>query len=385
MTARALLISVVLGIAGTLAFVVGVVVDPAAAAHAWMAAWAFALLIALGSLLFLLIGHASNARWLIVLRRVSERAATTFPVLLLLALPFIAFAKDLYPWAMPHEALSHHAHLVLERHPVWLSPTAVVSRSIGYFLIWIATSELLLRWSLAQQQRPWVMTTRLRRFATVALWPFALSLTFAGFDWVMGLSPGWGSTAFGLYMFATGMLGGLALLVLLVYLAERGGALRGHVHGSHYYALGRLLLTFTVFWAYIAFTQYLIIYMADLPEEVTFYLVRGKGSWLALSLFLIVGRFAIPFLALLSKRLKFQPGRLAAVSVWILVGNYLDIAWLVLPALRGAEAGASWIDVAALLSVSGLVATFGIWRARGTVAVPEHDPDLAVSEAYRRT
>lgn len=125
---------------------------------------------------------------------------------------------------MPHEALSHHAHLVLE--PLArLLPTAVVSRSIGHLPdIRIATSESLRpRWSLAQQQRPWVMTTRLRRFATVALWPFALSLTFAGFDWVMGLSPGWGSTAFGLYMFATGMLGGLALLVLLVYLAERGG------------------------------------------------------------------------------------------------------------------------------------------------------------------
>ncbi|MCK6547750.1 hypothetical protein L6R52_18000 [Myxococcota bacterium] len=385
MTARALLVSVVLGIAGTLGFVIGVVVDPRAAAHAWMAAWAFVLLIVLGSLLFLLIGHASNARWLIVLRRVSERAATTFPMLLVLALPFILLAKYLYPWAMPHDEVSHHAHLFLQRHPVWLSPAAVVGRALLYFLIWIVTSELLLRWSLAQARAPWVMTTRQRRFATVALWPFALSLTFAGFDWIMGLSPGWGSTAFGLYMFATGMLGGLALLVLLTFLSERGGALRGRLHGSHYYALGRLLLTFTIFWAYIAFTQYLIVYMADLPEEVPFYLVRSKGTWAALSIFLIVGRFVLPFVLLLSKRLKFQPGRLAAVAAWILVGNYLDVLWLVLPALRGAESGPSWVDVAALLSVSGLVATFGIWRARGTDAVPEHDPDLAVSEAYRRT
>lgn len=368
-------------LAGVVASIAGFVVDPARAALGWLTAFLFVLLAALGSLVLVMIGHATNARWFIVVRRLGELAAATLPVSPLLFVPVALCLPHLYDWADPARG-GEHARLLLEHRSSWNDPGAFLVRSFSYFAVWIFLAERLLGGSIGQGDGPWEVTGRLRRLSIAGLWPLALSMTFAGVDWVMALETTWASTMSGVQLFAGAMTSGLAVLVLCAYVGVKSGALGGRVSEEHFYALGRLLLAFVIFWGYIAFAQLLIVYEADLPEEAEYYLRRGTGSWGVLGLLAVTCRLLLPFALLLSRGLKRQPGRLATVAAVVLAGGYVDAAWLVLPSGHAAS-GPSWIDAGCLAACAGAVVTFGLLRARGLGLLATGDPELSVSARYR--
>lgn len=390
---RALFVSALVAVLGLAAWLAGLAAAPERALHAWLAAYAWGVSLALGALCLVMIGHTTGAKWFVAVRRLAESVAATLPLFALLLLPVLLGAGSLYPWVPPLDGLPEPLRDLVLKKDAWLNLPGFVLRSALYLAVWSALALALLRWSLRQdradrdraaeappRERPVLLSG-------LGLVAFAFTLTFAAVDWLMSLQPEWVSTVFGAYWFAGGMVAAIALLVLLARAMERGGPLAGRVSPAHYHALGRLLLTFVVLWAYLAYAQGFLVWIANLPAEAGWYLDRWEHGWSWVLWTLIVGHFALPFLALLSRPLKRSPRALSIVAVWLLAMHYVDVFWLVLPALRrhggpAPTAAGLWLDLAALAAVAGAAVAYGAWRFAGRPAVPEGDPLLAASMEY---
>jgi hypothetical protein len=262
-----------------------------------------------------------------------------------------------------------------------MRPGFVIGRAIFYLAIWLAICIGLRRFSLAMDRddapdlRP-----RLRAFSAVLLPALGITGSWAAFDWLMSLSPDWYSTMFGLYVLSGGFLGALALLVVLLVSAQQSGRLEG-IGRSHYYALGRLLLAFVVFWGYVAYFQFFLIWIADKPIEARWYVDRVRSGYRWVTACLVVGHFLIPFFALLSHAVK-QRGRvLRVIAIWLLAGHYLDMHWLVAPARRTGPVF-HWLDAAALSCVVGFSLAFAVWRQRGHALAAARAPDYVRALEY---
>src|SRR5262249_15244533 len=234
----------------------------------------------------------------------------------------------------------------------------------------------LRRWSRAMDRGPDpVAADRMYAMSGVLLPLVGLAVSFAAFDWIMSLMPAWYSTMFPVCYFAGGFIGALALLTVLTAAADRAGLVRG-INGSHYYALGRLLLAFVIFWAYTEFFQLMLMWIADKPDEVTFYLRRLHGGWSVVTAILVVVHFVVPFFLLLGYELRRRGGPRAAIALWLVAALSLDTYWMVVPAARSRGAAFVLVDLGALLAVSGVTVIYGVLRLRGVPMVPVHDPAL---------
>lgn len=380
---RVLALATGLGAAGWAGLVAGFLMDRRATCFAYLTAFAATASVALGALFFLLIHYAAGARWNTVIRRLNEVVVGAFGVLLLLFAPIALNLEVLYVWVEPPPGLPAHALHQLEHKRAYLNPTFFVVRTLAYFAIWLLAGEVLRRWSLSRDAVPPKSDeshARERTFSVAILPATALALTFAAFDWVMSLDPLWYSTIFGVYYFAGGFVASTGLLALLAHAADRSGLAGGAIRPPHFHALGRLMLAFTIFWAYCAFFQVMLIQIADRPEEVEFYLRRLEGGWKGVALALAVGRFVLPFLLLLPRAPKFRGRPMAAMGAWILAAHYLDVYWLVAPA---GGAPAPLLHLASLAAVVGTSVAYATARARGSALVPLRDPELARSMEYR--
>ena len=383
---RATLIAGGLGVVGC-ALVLGVAVlgDRAAAMHAWLFAYCYWLGLALGSLGWLMAFHAARARWVVVTRRLLENAASSIPVFLLLAIPLLVFMRSLYLWVDPHPELGYDMARLLEHKRPWLNPTFFIIRVGVYFAIWTALSEILRRWSLRQDEtRAIALTANSWKLGAGGMPLHALAVSFAGVDWIMSLHPTWGSTMFGLYVISGNVVGACALWIVVTYLASRAGLLGGRLTPSHLHSQGKFLLAFTCFWAYVAFSQFMLVWIANLPEEAPWYLARAHGGWLPVALILLVGHFALPFAILLSREVKKKPRAIAAIAIWILVMHAVDVYWLILPHLDDQKPSPRWTELAAFIGIGGIAIAFGLWRARGKNVVPVGDPYLEESSRYSK-
>lgn len=374
-----------LGVVGLLIALAGIGVDPVPAMHSYLLAFVYWGGIALASVVLLQIFHATRARWMVVLRRAVELMASSVSIFVLLFIPIAVGMKHLYPWVDPPKGLSDHAIHLLEHKRPYLNVTFFLVRSFFYLLLATLIANRLLRWSVAQDTSGDIdLTARQRRFGVGALPFIALAFSFAGFDWLMSLEPLWFSTIFGVYYFAGSFLSAISLLVVITDRA-RGKNLYGNlVTPEHVHNLGKLMLAFTCFWAYIAFSQFLLIWIANLPEEVPFFIVRMKGAWGAVGASLIIIHFLIPFGCLLSRSLKRNRSSLAAVAFWILLVHAVDLYWLIMPALSPDRLVFHWSLIPAFVGVGGIAVAFGVWRARGHFTVPVRDPYLGDSLAYRQ-
>ena len=333
-----------IALAGLGLSVIGFLVDPRQGYASWLAALAAGLSVALGALLLVAIANISGARWFDPLRATALDIAATLPLFAVLFLVLLPGLGVLYPWM-------HTRNLP---NSAWLDPRWFVARAVAYFAIWIAVSLLLRRWALkegADGARP--PSARERALAAVALPALGLTLTFAAFDWIMSLDPAWASSVFGVYWFAGGMLTALAVVALAAVLRGRGGARRTQLPPAQGYALGALMVTFAVFWAYIAYSQYFIIWIADVPEEAAWYVPRVHGGWGVVALVVLSGQFALPLLVLLLYAAKRDARAIAVVAAWLLVMHYLDTYWLVLPAVHPDGPHPHWLDLSALAAVIG--------------------------------
>jgi len=373
--------SLALAALGVVGLVIGAFLAPRQLFPAYLVAYAYAVSIALGALIFLMIGHAMNAGWPVVLRRLTETIVGSLPALALLFIPILFGLHLLYPWTRP-EALSDEVarHAVLAKH-AYLNVPSFLSRTAAYLVVWVVIGERLRRWSLERDADPSAnVDRRLRALSAGTLPLVALTFSFAGFDWLMSLTPTWFSTMYPVYWFAGGFVAALALLTVLTFAAQRAGLLP-EITLFHYYALGRMLLAFVIFWAYTAYFQFFLIWIANRPDEVTFYIERARGPWYPATVALVVAQFVVPFFALLSYRLKHRPPLLAAVAAWIFAAHYLDVHWLVIPTFRPLTPY-HWLDAAALLAVGGACTAFSLLRLRGHAMIPVHDPALPRAIAY---
>lgn len=376
---KTLRLTVPAALCGWLGVGVGLNIAPQATYFGYLVAFAVTVATVLGALMFSMITHVVDASWHVVIRPLNEAVVRVVPLLPLLFLPLCFGLRELYPWARPALELDAHELSLLHHKQAYLNPAFFFARSALYFAIWIAAALLLTRRLRNAQaelgaQRGW---------AAALLPPTAVSLTFAAFDWLMSLDPFWSSSIFGVYYFAGGFVANFGLLALLARRSFRAGALKDVLRPPHFHALGRLMLGFSIFWAYIAFFQALLIRMANRPDEVSFYVRRLTGGWEVLLWLTVALRFVLPFLLLLPRRPKFRPGFVAVCGGMILLGQLLDMFWLVAPQRdAGTPLPGVW-DLAGLLAVVGSAATFGALRLRRVPAVALDHPYWERSLAYR--
>lgn len=378
---RALAIGLGAGVIGTALLIVGFVTDPQATFFAYLAAWACALSLAIGMLIFTMSVHAMNATWPVAIRRLAEAATGTLPLLALGFIPIFFGLRDLYPWMRPETVMNLHTReLLLHKRPYLNLPFFCV-RAVAFLLIFVVVDALLRHWSLVMD-RPGAPDRkgRAKVLSCLGLPLVGLAATFGAFDWLMALSPDWYSTMFGLYYLSGGFIGAMALMVVLMVAAQRAGFL-AEVGISHYYGLGRTLFAFLIFWAYIAFFQFLLIWIGNKPLEARWFVDRIHDGHRWVSEFLIFGHFGVPFFLLLSYWVKRLPKTLLVISVWLLFCHYVDVHWIVVPAL-GRKAAFLWQDLASVLAVGGFSVAFGILRQRGRLLAPAYDPQFEPALRY---
>ncbi len=351
-TMRMKTVSAVLMFLGLCGFVVGLITDKERAWHAYLVGFFYFLSISLGGMFFTAIQHVTKAGWSVNIRRLVEAFGSYLPYALGTGLVLLMGSSHLYSWL--HPEIVAQDELLLHKSGYLNLPFFVI-RFAGFFGLWILFGRMLIGKSTQQDNDGNVQWTHQLVPWSVAFLPvFALSYTFFGFDTLMSLEPHWFSTIFGVYTFAGLFQSTMASLILLILYLSHKGLLRGYVDSNHLHDLGKFLFAFTVFWAYIAFSQFMLIWYANLPEETIFYIPRTEKSWLLVTLSLLIFKFIVPFLALLPRWAKRTPSHLAAVSVLILVMQYVDIYWLVYPTLNHEEVVFSFTEILIFLGFLGL-------------------------------
>lgn len=370
---------------GVLLCAIGVVVDPRRTAAAYLVAYVACVSVVLGALALIMIARVTGATWFVVLRRQAEQVAAVLPALAVLFIPVLLAVRILYPWAAIRAPTPQSGTLrdAIAGKAAYLNVPFFAVRAVIFWAVWLALGELLRRASLAEDRgESAALERRTYILSALGLPAFALTMSFASFDWMMSLTPAWYSTIYGVDYFAGGMVGGLALLALLIARGRRRGELPDAVGSEHMHALAKLLLTFVLFWVYIGFSQFIVIWSAEIPAETTWYIERTRGGWWTLGVVLIAGHFALPFCALLVRAVKRSIVAVAALGAFLLAMHYLDIYWIVMP--DAAPLGAShWLDAGALLFVAGIASLTWVVRRADQPLVPVGDSALLASLEYR--
>jgi hypothetical protein len=343
--------------------------------HAYLTAYLFWAGIALGSLALLMLHHLVGGRWGHAIQRVLEAAVATLPLVALLFLPVLFNLEGLYVWARPGIAEADH---LIHHKARYLNVPFFVGRSVFYFAVWIGLGLLLRRWSLAQDRTgEGGLTRRLQVLSGPGLVLYGLTMSFAAVDWVMSIEPHWFSTIYGVIFIVGQGLSALAFAIVVTrQLAERP-PLQGAVGPNQYHDLGNLLLAFVMLWAYIAFSQYLIIWSGNMPEEIIWYTDRMAGGWRLLAFALIGLHFIVPFLLLLSRATKRRMRMLFAVASGILVMRVVDLFWIVSPAFHPKEWGLHWLDLVAPIGLGGIWLAAFVRQLKRHPLLPLRDPRFA--------
>jgi hypothetical protein len=346
----------------------------------WLVAFMFWLSIGLGAMFFVLTHYVTKASWSVVVRRIGENLMLPLPLMFLLFVPIWLGRQRVFHWLEPGAA-EHDA--LLRAKAWWLTDGFWSARWLVYFAVWTLLVAWLCRRSRAQDRGadPRV-TRRLIQLSAPALILFALSTTGAAIDWIMSLDPHWYSTMFGVYYFAGAFVGFAAVMAIVTVVLRGGGVLGGAVTVEHLHDLGKLLFAFTVFWAYIAFSQYFLIWYGNIPEETVFYLHRSQGGWKTLSALLAAGHFVVPFFFLMSYKVKRSPALLVTGATWMAAMHYLDIYWLIMPVLHEHDVHFHALDVAAFAGIGGLWLALAGWAMTRGPLVPLGDPRLERSLSF---
>lgn len=326
---------VVMMFLGVVTFAIMLSRDQSRAWYGYLTGYFYFFILAIGGLFFTSIQHLTKAGWSVTIRRFCEAFTAFLPYAAVGALVLLFGAHTLYEWFDKAKVASD---ALLAHKSSYLNPTFFVIRMVLFFAMWIFFAKKLVGFSVAQDSSgDENLTHKTVPWSIAFLLTFAISFSLFGVDLLMSLQPRWFSTIYGVYLFAGLFQSTIATMILLIQYCQRKGLLNGYVNESHMHDLGKFLFAFTVFWAYIAYSQYMLIWYANLPEETAFYLPRVTGSWMLVSASLLLFKFVVPFLALLSRRAKRNPALLAAVCILILVMQYVDLAWLAFPNLNSED------------------------------------------------
>jgi len=348
--ARGWLVPLGLGLALAAVSFLGLAADPTRFYYSWLVGWVFCLSICIGCLFFVMIQHLTKARWSTTLRRIPELFAANFPLLAILGIPVLFGIHDLYHWSHAdlYEIGGSHFDRILAGKAGYFfwpgeaggTPAFWLLRVAAYFILWSYLGHRLLALSVRSDQAPdRAHTLAARRVSAWGLPLAAVATAFASYDLVMSLDPHWFSTIFPVYFWAGGWWAALATITLVALIWRRSGLLLEEITTEHLQDMAKFMFAFTVFWTYIAFSQYMLYWYGNLPEEIRWYQVRLGNGWQYLSVALLVAHFIIPFLLLLPRVTKRTLPVLAVATVWFLVMHWMDLAWLAFPTVP-APAGA---------------------------------------------
>jgi hypothetical protein len=362
------------GIAALAVCAIGSFSAPVQFFRSYLFAFLFWTGIALGCMAVAMLHHVTGGAWGIPIRRPLESGTRTLPLMLVLFLPILFGARKIYEWADP-AAVAHDP--ILQQKSFYLNLPFFTGRALFYFAVWLAFAYFLNRWSLeqdAQSARP--TARRLQLLSSAGLVAYALTVTFASIDWAMSLEPHWFSTMYGVLFIAGQALTAFAFIIVVLVLLAGTPPLAGYVGQRHYHDLGKLMLAFVMFWAYVSFSQYLIIWSGNLPEEIPWYLRRLQGGWGWVGAALVLFHFLLPFLLLLPATANRNPRILGAVAGLVVFMRLVDVFWLTQPAFAGSRFHLHWMDFLAPIGVGGLWLAVFLWQLGKRSLLPVNDPEL---------
>ena len=351
--------------------------------QSYLMAYMFCLGITLGALALGMVHQLSGGAWGIVIRRPIGAATRLLPLMTALFLPVVIGMNNLYPWTHPSTVAGDE---LLQLKRAYLNVPFFLLRAAIYFAAWNAISYWLNKWAVEQDRTAEPrFTRRMKMLSGPGLGLFVLTTTFASIDWVMSLDPEWSSTMFGLLFVASWALSAMAFVIATMSLLSSRTPMADIVRASHFHDLGKLLLALVMLWSYFAFSQFLIIWSGNLPEETTWYLRRLRGGWGWIAIAVIVLHFALPFLLLLSRDLKRNARKLAMLAGFLLVMRLVDLFWMIEPEFNRAHFHLSWMDVASPLGIGGIWLAMFSWQLQQRPLVPLNDPQLeSVLEEARK-
>ncbi len=365
-------LSLVVGLVGAALLVVGFFTSPDLFFRAYLVGWTFWLSIALGSLALSMVHHLSGGGWGLPVRRIFEAASRTLLPLGVLFVPLAFGLGSLYPWARPFTD-----DPVLEHRKAYMNPLGWDLRAVLFFAVWLVLAFALSGWSRRQDATgdP-ELIRKMRRLAAPGLVLYTVTITLASIDWLMTVNPHWYSTMYGIWFLGGHGVAALAFLILVSLFLSRRDPMDEVLVQRHFHDYGKLLLAFTMLWAYFSVSQLLIVWSGNIPEEVIWYHERLHGGWQWVGLAIALLHFALPFLLLLSRDLKRDAGLLAWVAGLLLVMHWVDIYWNVVPAFSAGALTLSWQDVVAPVALGGLWVWLFVRELKTRPLLPVRDPYL---------
>ena len=355
---------------------------------AYLVAFCFFATISMGGLFFVLILHLTRAGWGVSVRRIAELLAMNLIPLLLLFLPILIpvlmQSKAIYVWN------GEVTDALVQAKQGYLNAGFFAIRNIAYFAAWGLMALFFYRSSIAQDESgDKKLTSKMQALSAPLTILFAATVVFSSFDWEMSLQPEWFSTMFPVYIFAGAVLSCLASLIFISYLLQRSGRLTEDITTDNYHDLSKLAFGFVVFWGYIAFSQYMLIWYANIPEETFWFKHRQENGWQYFSLILIAGHIFVPMLAIMARTVRRNRTYMFGAAIYLLVMHYLDHFWIIMPTFTSMEDGALSLNFAnyaccllCLLGVGGLYVASFCWLAGSRALIPMKDPRLVESLNY---
>ncbi len=387
---------------GTIALVLGVVFlgisvlgymnDSAHFFLNYLTAYIFWVSIALGGMFITLLHHLTNATWSTVIRRITENMAATMPVFVILFIPLVFGLHELYHWShaevMDPSSPSYDA--LLHEKQGYLNETFFFIRTFFYLAVWTFFGYMLRKISVEQDSSGKDYKLTYKKLSAPGMILFALTTTFASFDWMMSLDAHWFSTIFGVYFFSGIFLSGLTfLLIMLIYMKSQN-ILQDVVTIEHYQDIAKFMFAFIIFWSYMAGSQYFLIWYANLPEENYWFLYRWGNTWESVSMLLIFGHFVFPFLTLITRAAKRNIKLLLFMSVWIFCMRFVDFYWIIMPTGMNEDGSRvaldfGMYDIAPIIGIGGIFFWFFWKQFTANAIVPVKDPSLNESMKFQNT
>jgi hypothetical protein len=364
-----LAIGVILGVAAFF-------VDHSRAVYNYLIAFTFMISIGVGALFLIALEYIVGADWSVPIRRVVEFFAAIIPLLALLVIPLLLNVGELFHWSHP-EAVAEDK--ILNAKAPYLNVTFFIVRVFVLIGLWSLFYFFFVRNSKKQDtSKDQKLTTINIRLSAIFIPIFAITITISAIDWLMSVEPHWFSTIIGVYFFAGTVIAALAAVTLTTVLLKENGYLHPAMTNDHLYSLGALMFAFVNFWGYIAFSQYMLIWYADLPEETFWFMQKWEGSWAIFSIGLIIIKFLVPYIVLVSQPSKMDPKKLKFIAVWLLFAHFYDLFWFVMPEIEQLSGGYSfsWIDLVFPIAAVGLIILVFNMKAKKENLIPIGDPKL---------
>lgn len=355
------------GVAASILCIIGAIFAREVFFRSYLVAYLLVLGLGLGSMVVTMLHNLTGGGWGLAIRRVVESGNRTIPLLVVLFIPILFGTGSLYDWA----TASGHAHLGPHKQ-AYLSFKFWLGRAIIYLAIWLILSFILERWSRRMDANKGVVSIWFQKFSGLGILIYGITMTLASVDWVMSIDSHWYSSIFGMIFVVGQTLLTLAFGVAVVAILVARKPVRDYISPTMFQDLASLMLVFVILWAYMAFSQFLIIWMGNIKEEVPWYVNRTYAGWKFVAIALILFHFALPFFLLLNRPIKRNPRRLIWVAVWIILMRILDLIWMVTPSYRTTSPSFGWMYIAAPLALGGLWLAYFLWQLNSRPLVPSY-------------